>query len=1031
MRTMKSVQVAFAGALLSLSAPTWATSELHRDVTAAYVGEFMANLPADADINFILETSVPAHPEYATKAIIDVFSYPDRALIQEAWPSPGDPGAPMQPARMTLHATGYVRRVYVVIRGTPDLQSFTEVNLVVTRRAIEPPNASTVFRFPTGPINSGANLGRMLVPSGLVANTHIGTTERRLEAQDTVLLVLDNGRAVAFDDDSGLARMSWMHLNQACPSVPGNTCEILVGARTTDKGGLRPWQTGYDVPTRGRTTLVWDEDAHNPGGDLDGDGLGNALEDSLGTDKLNPDSDGDGIPDGVEVIGVGDDPSDEGTPVSLTRFPMYGADPLKRDLFIEADWYPECFDTDPSCVRGNLPLPMQKDRWQWRPSHVRELAALFPSEIAVHMDIGEDDSTVPGNGTVFGNWGGAELLSDALVTAPGLNYCTGMSPAREGYFTHAYAVNWLKNAGRCTKISHANISGTAHELGHYLGLQHWGNPDATERTNCRPNYLSVMGYSYVNEGNQNARAAGGAWFGQQEAFPAFSTGTFSSVILNAFALNEILGFGPAATGTQILDFLEEELGLMVDKTNGFIDWNRNGRYDNGLVRGLINSPAFDGGDCDRGPSSIRGNFEVKDIARPTLAVRGGALRLYGLVPADSASGRQRGLLLDAEPDVTGCGLPGMDACTHWRSGSAQPGTTVYPNPAPGAFAPAVAGGLLVYADQTGQLLFFRLPAAGATTVATRAIGGPLVTGDLAGIERPSGVVSIYAPVNGELRRWDYDPGLDMWTMLGINQFWLPGAAGGAAQVIAVADVGIGLTWGYQRALPGEPQFPGRNLYAAIMAVDATGTRSIELARLDGAEFTLPFVGGNRPIPPIGWTRLSSAVTGRLPRPTSPGALVPLHGSRLGLAFRPEDPGAADPKPGRFYVTWQELADDGSTIYEAAPMMAYTRGNLYSGTTNLAGIAETLTFNWSMRVVNFWTSWASGLSLTYFDGAVRGAAQTMPSPRRPSGSPPLAHDLMSNPQSSFFPNVDGIFNLDQHDHDDVTFMKSHMSWALKQ
>lgn len=47
--------------------------------------------------------------------------------------------------------------------------------------------------------------------------------------------------------------------------------------------------------------------------DLDGDGLSNEQEFMLGTDPQNPDSDGDGVPDGAETL-EGSDPLGEGTP---------------------------------------------------------------------------------------------------------------------------------------------------------------------------------------------------------------------------------------------------------------------------------------------------------------------------------------------------------------------------------------------------------------------------------------------------------------------------------------------------------------------------------------------------------------------------------------------------------------------------------------------------------------------------------------------------------------------------------------------
>ncbi|MFK7755460.1 MAG: Ig-like domain-containing protein, partial [Flavobacteriales bacterium] len=48
--------------------------------------------------------------------------------------------------------------------------------------------------------------------------------------------------------------------------------------------------------------------------DCDGDGLANGVEDSLGTDPLDPDTDGDGVDDGIEVVDLNSDPLDSCDP---------------------------------------------------------------------------------------------------------------------------------------------------------------------------------------------------------------------------------------------------------------------------------------------------------------------------------------------------------------------------------------------------------------------------------------------------------------------------------------------------------------------------------------------------------------------------------------------------------------------------------------------------------------------------------------------------------------------------------------------
>jgi hypothetical protein len=81
--------------------------------------------------------------------------------------------------------------------------------------------------------------------------------------------------------------------------------------------------------------------------------------------------------------------------------------------------------------------------------------------------------------------------------------------------------------------------------------------------------------------------------------------------------------------------------------------------------------------------------------------------------------------------------------------------------------------------------------------------------------------------------------------------------------------------------------------------------------------------------------------------------------------------------------------------------------------------------------NAWTSYPGGASLVYYAGSVRGVQQTNPLFDRPCVGPPVTYNPMSNPKSTFYPHFDGIFNYDQYDHDDVTYMQSHLSWALRQ
>jgi hypothetical protein len=272
----------------------------------------------------------------------------------------------------------------------------------------------------------------------------------------------------------------------------------------------------------------------------------------------------------------------------------------------------------------------------------------------------------------------------------------------------------------------------------------------------------------------------------------------------------------------------------------------------------------------------------------------------------------------------------------------------------------------------------------------------------------------------------YFPALGRWVNSGGDEYWAP--VGAASPQKVVTSSGIGLAWGYQLNLPGETLFPNSNLYAAILAPPTAGQSPIVLARLDAQEtlLNLPLFGLKVDVLQSNWVPLSSIAS------QIPANALNVVQTRIGLGFRPDNPSAADPKPGRFYVTWQFNAGNvGGTCYENQPEFAVSRGNYYSDAQNVSNTPQGLVFDRSGKVGNEWTSWASGASLVYFQGNVRGAYQTGPSFARACASPPVVYDPMSSPKTGFFPNIDGIFDYDEYDHDDVSYIKSHLSWALKQ
>ena len=234
------------------------------------------------------------------------------------------------------------------------------------------------------------------------------------------------------------------------------------------------------------------------------------------------DTDGDGLPDEWEKHGV----TIEDQFIDLKAM---GADPLHKDIFIHADWMGAdparpgvVFKPDPRAIRM-----------------VTDAFAIAPVEnpdqrpgINLHVDAGPTSvlNNVTGATTTWGalsrarevpfqatigthdsnghyNWGAVDAVK-ALQFLPA---------QRRAVFHYAlFANNFSKagNAGISRGIDAADFivtlgdwptpggtlleqTGTfMHELGHNLGLRHGGDDDI----NTKPNYLSIMNYSFSNVG---------------------------------------------------------------------------------------------------------------------------------------------------------------------------------------------------------------------------------------------------------------------------------------------------------------------------------------------------------------------------------------------------------------------------------------------------------------------------------------------------------------------------------------------------
>jgi hypothetical protein len=231
--------------------------------------------------------------------------------------------------------------------------------------------------------------------------------------------------------------------------------------------------------------------------------------------------------------------------------------------------------------------------------------------------------------------------------------------------------------------------------------------------------------------------------------------------------------------------------------------------------------------------------------------------------------------------------------------------------------------------------------------------------------------------------------------------------------------GIGAAYGYRSDVTDPSGEPSQQLFAAIPALNgATGSANLRLAMLQSTgpsatllctDFAFLHTDINICLPLLStlveqWAPLADDIwTGTNGRPEA-------NIGRVGLAFRPEDPGISpNLRPGRFYVTWQRRGPNG----RSEAFITLTRGNVLP--LSAAAPLDTtrgLVFLRESYVLKSEADWPHGMSLIYAGGHVRGAG----------------HDVLI---SRYFPNVDGIFDGQQRDHDDMTHIQKRLACALTQ
>lgn len=240
------------------------------------------------------------------------------------------------------------------------------------------------------------------------------------------------------------------------------------------------------------------------------------------------DTDGDGLPDVWELYGV--DTNNDG----IVDLPIHewGADPNKPDIFIEVDWMnkPSPGKLSFSNERGGSLAPTK--------AQLQTVYDAFKNhDINIHIDAGSNSvgfesvqnwasysgsNEIPytkvfyvgTESTGYQEWHTLVDQNFARERLPVFRHCMFVNqytqessqvnhPWSESCKSSGIADNIpgqcfiVANQGLGVNVEDVTVSGTfMHELGHTLGLKHGGQ----DHENYKPNYLSIMNYSFQLQG---------------------------------------------------------------------------------------------------------------------------------------------------------------------------------------------------------------------------------------------------------------------------------------------------------------------------------------------------------------------------------------------------------------------------------------------------------------------------------------------------------------------------------------------------
>lgn len=959
------LRLCLSGALLLASAAFLAPADAAASGRVHISPGRMTKLAFTMRANVDYEITLPSE-----SAILTVVTYPEGNLVAAS--SDATFGF------IVPHLTT-AKNVFLIVRGKPGTPD-GEADFTI--RGFQ--GSNTIYNIAGHASFTAATT--QSVPS-LAAGSHITTVEDNMGVTDTALMVVNSsGTTVAFDDDDGIDKMSFLNLVTACTGG----CGIIVGR----------------LAGTGTTTLVWDDTF--AAGDSDGDGLSNGFETSVSaTSPVNRDTDFDGISDGYEIygaiLGSGNNApvAGAGKTGNLLKFPMYGANPLIKDLFMELDWAPACPGSNAACPAGSFRA--SKDSLKYTAAEItRAWNGIANATIKTHFDAGIPTTTGDVFDVRFGDWGGSNRLADGEVDfatrnvggvtitdgvsvhdnitgGPDCDHDHGGTEGREGFFHHFIAVSSKPRSpfGACGTA--LDDGGTlTHELGHNFNLRHGGPANAADpEVNCKVNYGSVMSYP-----NQFLRSNGTATFAT-----GYSRGTFVNQVANGLAMNEANGLNTVVT--IIMDAFTA--GGSFDR--GFqdlvrfpmgIDWNMDGQIDTTPVRAPTN---WANTSC--AAPYMRASWGLGNLTS-TGSTFGPTFRT--LTVADSTTtgttelifGSPQGIVVGLN-DVVNCASQPSDAlCRSWTTRSIIPLLNTGINSALAAAGPFIA----FKASEGGHLAVLRQiapsPTAPPLQVYQKAtiLGGPVLEGDPAAIEI-NGLVKVYGISGGRLMRWEFDPAQNTWIRQGTPEVWEDGTPV--------------LTKGGIAVVHGADQASGLGVFAAIpntLGVAAGNPLPIELARLETVPVTVSLLGGLIKINTTQdrWVRFTYF----------PGfATLPQSVTKPGLAYAPFD--VNTPLVGRFYLTF--------SLQDRIGRVQFTEGN----DPRAGAMSRRLLWKTNQQT-----------PFTDADNQTRQLFGSIVLARR---GPSVVGAMGFGGEMDYFPAVDGIYNVTFRDIDETAFIRGNLLCSL--